>query len=131
MSNKTPTQCVLSHCISTIPHLQMTPAHFLLHSKWPHLFLQSYATVNTASESVFFSPRQQVLIIGECQGCLLGPPHFSQSQTHFLLLCNIVPLLSKHTHKHTSYAASLKCIPLFLKWGDECCYSSNGHWCIS
>lgn len=84
MSNKTPTQYVLSHDTSTVPYPQMTPAHFLLHSKWMQLFLQSYASANTASESVFFSPRQRVLIIRECQGCLLGPPHPSQSQTHFL-----------------------------------------------
>lgn len=84
----------------TIPQqfpTQMTPAHFLLHSTWPKLSVQSYATVNTASESAFFSPCQRVLIIGECQGCLLGPSHFSQSQTHFLCCVTLSPIVWAHS----------------------------------
>lgn len=86
-------------------------------------------------KSVFVPSCQRVLIIAECQGCLPCPPHFSQSQTHFLCCVTSPPPspnhFSKHTHKHTSYAASLKCIPLFLKWGGECCCTQNGHWHIS
>lgn len=54
-------------------------------------FLQSYATVNTASESVFFSPCQRVLISSECQGCLPGSTSFLSEPNPFLVLCNIVP----------------------------------------
>lgn len=80
--------------------------------------------------------RRRALIIAECQGC---PPHFSGKQTHFFCCVTPPPLhhrrrrhhFSKPTHKHTSYAASLKCIPLFLKWGGECCCTQNGHWHIS
>lgn len=57
-------------------HPQVSPAHFLPHSESLQPRLQSYVTVNTAGESGFVSPCQRVLIIGECQGCLPGPPHF-------------------------------------------------------
>lgn len=67
---------------------------FLLHSR---LFLQSYATVNTASEIVFVSPCQRLLIISECQGCLLGPPHFSPSQTHFLCCVTSSPIVKAYS----------------------------------
>lgn len=51
MSNKTQTQCFLLRCTPTTPPppTPVTPAHFLLHSKWPQLFLQSCTTVNTAT----------------------------------------------------------------------------------
>lgn len=64
------------------------------------------------------------------------PISFLWETNPFLLLCkppthHHLHHFSKPTHKHTSYAASLKCIPLFLKWGGECCRTQNGHWHIS
>lgn len=56
-----------------------------------------YCKLNTASEIVFVSPCQRVLIISECQGCLLGPPHFSQSQTHFLCCVTSSPIVKAYS----------------------------------
>lgn len=91
MSNKTLTQCVLSHCTSTKPPTaKMTPAHFLPHSKWLRLFSAIIRYCKQRQWSVFFSPCQRVLISSECQGCLPGSTSFLSEPNPFLVLCNIV-----------------------------------------